>query len=44
MVEAILSFETSVLKRSTRHYLPEDDILRRHRRENLKSYTETAYY
>jgi hypothetical protein len=31
--------EASVLTTDTRHHIPEDDILHRHRRENLKSYT-----
>jgi hypothetical protein len=37
MVEAIRSSEISVLLRATRRYIPEDDILHSHRRENLKS-------
>jgi hypothetical protein len=37
-MEAIRSFETSVQSTtSTRHHTPEDGILHRHRRENLKS-------
>jgi hypothetical protein len=34
----ISSSETSVHTRSTRRHIPEDDILRSHRRENFKSY------
>jgi hypothetical protein len=34
---AILSSESSVLRRTTRRDIPEDDILDSHRRENLKS-------
>jgi hypothetical protein len=37
-MEAISSSETLVLAMSTRHYIPEDDILR-HPREHPKSYT-----
>jgi hypothetical protein len=35
---AIRSSETSVLSTTTRHQIPEDDFLHRHRRENFKSY------
>jgi hypothetical protein len=38
MMETIHSSETSVLIRATRRHIPEDGILRSHRRENIKSY------
>jgi hypothetical protein len=38
MLEALSSAETSVPTRGTWRNIPEDDILHRHRRENLKSY------
>jgi hypothetical protein len=38
MMEAISSYETSVLTRVTLHHIPEDDVHDSHCRENLKSY------
>jgi hypothetical protein len=38
MMEAVRSFETSVLTRATRYHLSEDGILDSHPHENLKSY------
>jgi hypothetical protein len=35
MIEAILSFETSILTGATRRHIPEDDILHHYRLENL---------
>jgi hypothetical protein len=42
MKEALRSCETSVL-RVIRRNIPEDTILHRHRRENLKSYVSDIY-
>jgi hypothetical protein len=38
MTEAISSIEMSVLTRTTRHHIPEGEILCSHGREKLKSY------
>jgi hypothetical protein len=38
MTEALRSFETSVLTRTKRRKIPEDDILHSHRHGNIKSY------
>jgi hypothetical protein len=40
MMEAISSSETLALTRVTWNYILEDDILHRHRHENLKSYLQ----
>jgi hypothetical protein len=40
MMEALSSYDMSVLTRATRRHTPEDDILRSHRREYFKSYTD----
>jgi hypothetical protein len=39
MIEALSSFETSVLTGATWHNISEDGILHSNRRENLKSYS-----
>jgi hypothetical protein len=38
MMEAIRSYEMSVLTRATRRNVTEDGFLHSHRRENIKSY------
>jgi hypothetical protein len=39
MMEALSSFQTSVLTRTTQRNIPEDSILHSHRREILKSFS-----
>jgi hypothetical protein len=39
MMETMLSYETSVLRRTTLFRIPQDGILLSYRRENFKSYT-----
>jgi hypothetical protein len=44
MKRALSSSETSVLTRATRRNITENTILHSHRRENLKSYTDTIMF
>jgi hypothetical protein len=40
MMEAMRSFETSVLIRAARRIIPEDGVVHSQRRKNLKSYMD----
>jgi hypothetical protein len=44
MMEAIQSFETSVLTGVTRRHISEGGILHSHRRKNLKSYSNNIIF
>jgi hypothetical protein len=44
MMEALRSFEMSVLTRATKRHIPEDSILHSHRSGNLKSKLEVSLY
>jgi hypothetical protein len=44
MKEALSSSETSVLTRATWRNIPDDNILHSHRREILKSYTDSVVW
>jgi hypothetical protein len=43
-MEAIRSYETSDLRRTTRHHISEDDILPSHRRDHLKTYIQSVCF
>jgi hypothetical protein len=43
IMEALISFETSVLTRPTRRNIPEYAILHSHRRENVRPYIYEVY-